>query len=178
MICELSWVTGSWYQERDIAVKFFRCIFIGGLSISSEMPSCSIILEKRQTTLNDGKYVFSIWSFKNIHLSHVCNICSFVYLTQLLTGWCQILLPLSWELKSFMVPTSVAFRPHCAVSSSRPGEVSLTHSSTVADIFSLTLIMRDPEQSALSLLTPLNINHIVIRTKIIKIRKTETLNGK
>lgn len=55
VICLLSLVTGSWFQETDIAVEFFRCTF-GTLSTASQVPSSSIIvivyiLEKRQTSL-------------------------------------------------------------------------------------------------------------------------------
>lgn len=55
VICLLSLVTGSWFQETDIAVEFFKCTF-GTLSTASQVPSSSIIvivyiLEKRQTSL-------------------------------------------------------------------------------------------------------------------------------
>ena len=34
---------GSWFQETDIAVEFFKCTF-GTLSTASQVPSCSIIV--------------------------------------------------------------------------------------------------------------------------------------
>ena len=51
-VCGLSSVTGSWLLERDIAVQFLKIYFcFGFVSSTSRVLSCSIILERRQTSL-------------------------------------------------------------------------------------------------------------------------------
>lgn len=46
----LSWVTASWFLEREIAVGFYKCIFFGALRNTGCVPSGSVIIRRNQTS--------------------------------------------------------------------------------------------------------------------------------